>query len=587
MKFRHLNNWDNPSECKELVYFSQLLEEMLFDFSLDTYKPSALNTSLLCVEAMNVIDDIENGVIKRPNLDHVLEELTGNLRRDKVAMSLIKSDIDQVLSILQNKKKPIAEKKVVLELLWSQINLPAFRKKNEDLLIDTIVAGGDFSEIRSLARSHITTLKNYGFSSKWLHEKTIWFFHEADERISNNSDISRYIDFFRVEEKEYIAIYKASKIFSTIKDSCEKMNLEVSSTIVDYQAQINDAEFTLSGDETFVAVRKLKANEVYSAREASDTRMELMQTFLTLFHHKEHPTWSNDCLIISADDNSSVVVPKSINPMLKCIDLRAQKASKRLNSFISEFALDEASLPKFARSSQLHSLALSSDSVENQMINLWIALESLIPPSTDDISTIENIVNSSMPFLTLNYVNRTLERLKSDLFNWNKHEFSRAMRGISGDNFRSKLAKLLVLDEHQNKRDRLNSAFRDFHLLRNRFFYIASMISEPKKIAGTLMAHDERVSWQLRRIYRTRNIIVHSGRTPTATSALIENIHDYLDIIMSTLVSLASERNSIHSVSQGFKFIEINAEASKKAIKNLNEEQYKSNLDDALFKYGI
>ncbi|QYJ75787.1 hypothetical protein [Shewanella sp. FJAT-52076] len=587
MKFRYLNNWDNPRECKELVYFSQLLEEMLFDFSLDTYKPSALNTSLLCVEALDVINDIENGVIKGPNLDHVLEELTERLKRDRVAASLIKSDLEQILAILQNKKKFIAEKKVVLELLWSQINLPAYRKKNEELLIIAVSTGGDFNEIRSLARSFITTLKNYGFSSKWLYEKTIYFFHEADQRISSNNDISRYIEFFRVEKKEYIAIYRASNIFKTIKDSCEKINLEVSDEIEDCQTQIKDNGFTLSGDETYVAVRKLKANELYSAREESDTRMELMQTFLTLFHHKEHPAWSDECLIITADDMTSAIISKPINPMLKCIDLRAKKASKRLNSFISEFSLDEDSLSKFARSSELHSLALSSDSIENQMINLWIALESLIPPSTDDISTIENIVNSSMPFLTLNYINRMLDRLSSDLFNWNRNELSRALRGIDGDSFRSKLAKLLVLDQHQQKRDRLDRSFRDFHLLRNRFFYIASMISDPKRIVGTIADHEERVAWQLRRIYRARNIIVHSGRTPSATSALIENIHDYLDIIMSTLVTLASQRNSIHSVNQGFKFIEINAAANKKAIKHLNEEQYKKNLDDALFKYGI
>lgn len=76
MRFRNLKKWTAPDQSKELIYFAQLLEEMLFDYSLDTYKPSALNTSLLCREALYVIEDIESGVIKRPNLDHVLEELT-------------------------------------------------------------------------------------------------------------------------------------------------------------------------------------------------------------------------------------------------------------------------------------------------------------------------------------------------------------------------------------------------------------------------------------------------------------------------------------------------------------------------------
>lgn len=65
----------------QLLYFAQLIDELLFDFSLDTYKPSAMNSSLLCVEALEVFKEVEDGNIKRPNFQHVLDELCANLKR--------------------------------------------------------------------------------------------------------------------------------------------------------------------------------------------------------------------------------------------------------------------------------------------------------------------------------------------------------------------------------------------------------------------------------------------------------------------------------------------------------------------------
>jgi len=587
MRFRNLKKWTAPDQSKELIYFAQLLEEMLFDYSLDTYKPSALNTSLLCREALYVIEDIESGVIKRPNLDHVLEELTSNLKSDEVAQSLMLLDVSTVLATLQNKTKPLAEHRVVLELLWSQIEMPSYRRRNEELLIEAINEKRDIKAIRALARTYVTTLKNFGFSSKWLHDTTLDFFYTGRNKITGNSAVSEYIEAFNIDRREYLAIFRASGLFRTIADSCEKLNIEVSDNPEGHQDQIAANNFVIGGDETYVVVKKLSEKEPHSARESADARMEVIQTLLTLFHHKEHPSWSDECLLINVENNESKIVSKPVNPMHKCIDLRAQKASKRLNSFISEFSMDHQSFPKFIRSSELHSLALSSESEENQMINLWIALESLVPPSSADRSTIENVIESCTPFFTLNYVNRLLDRFSADLLNWNKIELNRCLRGIAGDNIRAKLAKFLVLDEYAGRRQALDIAIRDFHLLRSRLSYLSYVLADPKNILDLLSSHKQRVGWQMRRIYRARNVIVHSGRTPPYTGTLIENVHDYLDLVMSTLVSLASENGTITSVEQGFKFIEINCSAFEKSLKNMSRETYVTDIDAAIFKFAI
>lgn len=138
MRYRNISKWDNPESSANLLFFAQLMEELLFEFSLDTYKPSAMNSSLLCSEALEVINEIEEGNIKAPNLDHVLKELCENLKRDKVSQSLLTIETSQIEPILLDPRKNSLEKKIVIEIIKRQISLKNYKRKNEELLIKVI-----------------------------------------------------------------------------------------------------------------------------------------------------------------------------------------------------------------------------------------------------------------------------------------------------------------------------------------------------------------------------------------------------------------------------------------------------------------
>lgn len=68
-----------------------------------------------------------------------------------------------------------------------------------------------------------------------------------------------------------------------------------------------------------------------------------------------------------------------------------------------------------------------------------------------------------------------------------------------------------------------------------------------------LKNHTVRVGWQIRRIYRARNMIVHSGITPSYIELLIENIHDYLDHIIGKVISLVTNSQQVITIEQAFK----------------------------------
>ena len=43
----------------------------------------------------------------------------------------------------------------------------------------------------------------------------------------------------------------------------------------------------------------------------------------------------------------------------------------------------------------------------------------------------------------------------------------------------------------------------------------------------TIGEHEERIRWHLRRIYRTRNSLVHTGRSLPHLESIVESLHSY------------------------------------------------------------
>jgi len=110
-------------------------------------------------------------------------------------------------------------------------------------------------------------------------------------------------------------------------------------------------------------------------------------------------------------------------------------------------------------------------------------------------------------------------------------------------------------------------------------------LSSANSILDTIEDHQKRVVWHIQRVYRMRNLIIHSGSTLPYLGILVENLHAYtdytLDLIGETIVHHPQLETleevmlevSLHNQSH----IDILRKAKKQEC---NEENYK------LFLYG-
>jgi len=577
MKYRSLRKWSNPENLEGLVFFAQLCEELLFDYSLDTYKPSALNTATLLWEAYQLIGDIEEEHIDQNNLKFVTSELVENLRKDAVAKSLLDVSTETLAKRLLDEQTPLTDLKTTIEILAAQIPLSRYKTKVEELILSAVDQGNEKNKIRSLARTYITTLVNIGFSTRHLYPTFRSFFFTGKGHISSASMISELFEQLSVEQNIYTVVFEANHIFNEIEDSCG-------------DTYAKDHGF--GGDDCngpFLILNEIKALDVFSARYSAERRVEMLGTLTSLFHHKEQPFWSEKALVINTSKNKANITNPPENPMLMCADLRTPQAAVRLKSFITGFSMsEEHSFKKFTRVTELHSLALKSDSPENQLLNLWIALETIVPSKLGrSKAKINNVIDSIIPFLNLDYLDTLTGNLTKDICRWDNIRLNKRLKDIVGSSRKDQLLRLLLLPENENAKLGLYDDLGHFYLLRNRAHYFSESLKSTNNILNLLEAHADRVSLQLRRIYRTRNKIVHSGHAPNFTRILIQNAHDYLDIVTNSIARLASEGNKINTIDQAFKYAEIRYTEYSDLLKSVDCNIDNTNIDEYLLKTKI
>jgi len=89
MKYPNLNKWKYKPELEGLVFFAQLVEELLFDYTIDLYKVPAMNSHALSEELYRTISEVESGYIKQSAIKPIKEELCDSLIKDPVAISIL------------------------------------------------------------------------------------------------------------------------------------------------------------------------------------------------------------------------------------------------------------------------------------------------------------------------------------------------------------------------------------------------------------------------------------------------------------------------------------------------------------------
>lgn len=585
------NNWTKSNELVGLLFFAQRFYEMLFDYTIDTFKPSALNTPLLCQELLVTIQHVKKDNIDKNNISAILEELRWSFSKDIVAKKILDGRSEQYLDELDiNNLKEFGLK---IELLYNKLNAKKYIKESIHTLSETIKINGSKKEIESILRNLLTSLINYGYHQTHLYFVVKNFFF-SEVSINSVNQIDIFFELIDLKPKEYEITLFGSPLFEVAKESCEGFGIFILNNIElkDFWGKSLEFLKTKREKQFYIKVINVNALDAYSAKENAESRINKVANLLAFYHHKRKMSWSDKSVVSYKNDEdktTSHLISPSTPPILKGNDNKSELANEKLKLILNKLmVLKSDSFAKFNTVVDLHGIALTNKDIENQILNLWIAIETLIP-SEDKKTKISSILKYLIPFLEYNYVSKIVESIKKSLIRWNKDIFESEMIKIDSQKplDTETFIKFLCCKEFEPNRVELYKLLGREELLRYRVFTYSKKLNSSKNIKKIITSHRQKAYWHVRRIYRARNLIVHSGKNPGSIETLVENLHNYLDLFLNQLINFVINEVQVTSIEQAIKEVQLLNEKREKLYEdNLDIEICKENYIEYLVKYN-
>lgn len=180
---------------------------------------------------------------------------------------------------------------------------------------------------------------------------------------------------------------------------------------------------------------------------------------------------------------------------------------------------------------------------EEKYMNLWVALESLARTRMypDIISNVKQTVPAAM---SLRYIYRIVRNYVEDCIRCKvefdfpghyidmKQDSKQKMVKETIEVFRTPALYNILLQKSE-----VNS------LLKYRTETVYKILNDMGALKDKVKNHHDRVEWQIQRLYRIRNEIVHSAlQNETSLIMYIEHLYDYLSTYITEIVTCISER---------------------------------------------
>ncbi len=542
MKAYDFTNWEKTPECNGLLFFVQSLEELLFHFGHDSLKVPALNFHFLCIEISKTIDYIEKAIIDKGNLIPLFEELIDSYKKDPMVIKLFGEDPNSLFYQKNSKNEYIRncdeiykdcttessmkKIKATINYLIEEMKIDGkyyslIKKQIEEKISNFSLEDNSSNELYVLTRIWLTELINIGYSQEYIYYIVKDLFYK--KRLINDvkTEFNQFWRVFDFKNKTYIA-------YLPVEDN---NFLEVLKTLRIYNILPNT--YFSKVQAQWVIEIEIDDYDPYGAREKSLTLLNFIMSLSQFGSHKEYTLHENSTLIIDKEASKKYYIFDPVKPVQRGRDIGIAKIKDKTYKMFDHFGHFRKMVPAIS----LHSLALNSSDPGNQLLNLWTIIEVLIEVERNNsFSRINQICNALIPILNLKYINSLIEQLNEDLSRCCIETINSSLKTINeGSSKDEKLAAILVLPKYDSVFDKILSSLGDYPLLVSRMKKYKREFSSRKNIKSILENRRKRLRWQIMRIYRNRNMVVHDGNYMEYNRVIIQNLHFYVDCLIEMI----------------------------------------------------
>ncbi len=549
MKFHKIDSWAYDDSMNCMLFFASLIDEMTFNYTIDSYKAPVMNVISLLEELFYTISDVEDGLIADGAVGSIVEEVRLAIEDDEVFRQILNDhQISYVQELFKTDNK--RDLKVAIDLLSSfetiNIEYVVGLKNTLSLLIKQ---NKEKKRIEKLTRLLITQLKYLGYSNEFIYHHNLRFFFSRDSKIDNVDKVDEFLTRFDFSVHHFKVVCIGETNFRMMKSHLRKMGDNV----------YDDFDFSRLIDNNYEHYKKeakekngcyveinVDAFDFYQARKEAFERIDKFCVLFSFFHHKTLLKVNDDCVAIDLDTKEHTYLKAPVRSIIKCGDMRPRDANRIFRIVADNLNVEEDSMSRLLKAIWLHRQALMSDTEENQFVNLFTALEVLMPKDVNaGKDRIRQISDVLIPVLCLAYYQKLVTSLVSDLAGWKIELLKNIFKEVEeGNDLIEKFVGMLCLSKYEGLRDKVyTNLTTDKNVLAvHRIYRLSEIFNKPKDTLEFIIRHEKRLRQHIDRLYRTRNMIVHSGETVENIGALLENLHFYFDVIINAILNNSVNR---------------------------------------------
>lgn len=524
------------------IYMKERIREMLFDYTIDIYRVPVLNTRLLTIEYLANLRDVkkENTYKK---LDPIVEELLLSLKDDPVIKCIFTTDEKDYIV------KRISDENTVTDgiiYLNNRIGNRVYYTQLCNILKKTILQTKEKKRLERLTRILVSELKSRNYSYQFIYHTAMQSISSADA----SKDFQMFINNFTLKKKKYIVSLAADISDDLVKEIWGDIEQLLPDDIIifkddDYIEEVSSAlnkenpQYTENKNIQFSSFF-VPAMDCFGAAKFASNLFDFFTRAHFLLLNEPKSFLIPKCVVSEIIDSNH-----NINDQLICIDCWTQQHRVIKNNR----DIDESNIPLVKQSQQtlktlfsrtskhddfmrlstaidLHNSSLQTNNYHNSFISLWTSLEVLCNGSRD----INNIIRAC---LEMNYIRRIVLNLKNNLQNIDNDSLQAYFKQSKKPDIETYLCSLLFCQSFKEERAKWGDTLSRRPLIKNRIFSFENL---DRSLYEEVNRYGTRVSLHVKRMYRTRNGLVHAGEPPKELQTLGEHLHMYLDVLFEEIL---------------------------------------------------
>lgn len=517
MKPAEFSHWNIVEDTKGLLFFAESLEEMLFHYTHDSHRVPSLNFHFLCIDILTTIRKIDENVCDKANLKPLWEELKDFFNSDPIIQELYGNNFEQLFmqkdvnGSYQIKcpdlfKDPTSDPSMrriekALQYLVEDMEIEKkyylmIREKIDAVVTTTPFGFEEAEQLNSLCRILVADLVNYGYSKEYIYlVVNDLFYNNLNRQIFDTAAMLDYFwNFFDFTERKFTVILplKQLKLERQLKYF---KNLSVA---------VNTRGYFKNSCHWIIQC-EMEAMDPEEARSRTTKLVSFFCSLLQYSNHKSRSYSENQAVVIDKSTQKEYYLQAPISLLRRGSNLGEKQNNEHVAAMVDNFSRFPG---KFTSAIELHSAALESRDPGNQLLNLWTIIEVLIPTERkNSFSKINQICNVLTTVLGTRYIYSLIAQLTVDLLHCVPPVYEEIQSNVQkGNSEVEKITAFLVLQEYQGMRKTIAKDLTLYPLLEYRINKYSSIFSDRKKLKNFLGAHAKRLSWQIMRIYRNRNL---------------------------------------------------------------------------------